>query len=210
MALAAGFLQANDFDALHAIRDLARDGQLLDELAARAMEELPAKLAPALKAARKAGDETLRRTLQDQDALEVRLAIIGMRDGVPGVIAIAFRALTDDGGGPSVFRARRRRFPGDCAAGAGSFFLGAHETIEKAIAGDPSLSGADVERRGISQQSRIWEPSGYGRRSADAAASGQQGVRDRAAGSVYAGRPEGASAEYRAGARIPRDWSAAG
>ncbi|HEY4087897.1 MAG TPA: hypothetical protein VGM43_18280 [Bryobacteraceae bacterium] len=139
VALAAGVLQANDFDALNAIRELAHEGQALDELATRVMEELPARLAPALNAARKAGDETLRRTLQDQDALEV--AIIGMRDGVPGVIVIAFRATADDAGTIRI-SSRRQRCPGDCAAGAGSFFLGAHEAIEKAIADNPSLIAA--------------------------------------------------------------------
>jgi hypothetical protein len=137
VALAAGFVRANDFYALEAIRELGRVGQSLDELAARVIEALPAKLEPALEAARKAGDEALRRTMEEQDALEV--AIIGMRNGAPGVSVIAFKANADEAGHISI-SSRHQRCPGDCPAGTVSYFLGAHEAIEKAIAEDPSLT----------------------------------------------------------------------
>lgn len=137
VALAAGFVRANDFYALEAIRELGRAGQSLDELAARVIEALPAKLGPALEAARKAGDEALRRTMEEQDALEV--AIIGMRDGAPGVSVIAFKANADEAGHITI-SSRQQRCPGDCPAGTVSYFLGAHEAIEKAIAENPSLT----------------------------------------------------------------------
>jgi hypothetical protein len=137
VALAAGFVRANDFYALDAIRQLASAGQSLDELAARVIDALPTKLGPALEAARKAGDETFRRTLEEQDALEV--AIIGIRDGAPGVSVIAFKAHADEAGHISIV-SRHQRCPGDCPAGTASFFLGVHEAIERAIAEDPSLT----------------------------------------------------------------------
>lgn len=139
VALASGFVQANDFYALDAIRELGRGGPSVDELAARIVDALPARLAPALQAARNAGDETLRRALHDQDALEV--AIIGMRDGAPAVIVIAFQAIADDAGNIRI-SSRRQRCPGDCAAGTVSFFLGSHEAIDQAIADDASLTAA--------------------------------------------------------------------
>lgn len=137
VALAAGFIRANDFYALDAIRELARKGQSLDELTAIVMEALPPKLGPALEAARKAGDEALRQTLEERDALEV--AIIGMRDGAPGVSVIAFKAHADVDGHISI-TSRRERCPGDCTAGTVAFFLGPHEAIEKAIGEDASLA----------------------------------------------------------------------
>lgn len=81
----------------------------------------------------------LRRTLKDQDALQ--LAIVGMRDGVPGVSVIAFRVKADDEGNISI-SSRRQRCPGDCPGRTAAFFLGVHEDIEKAIADDPSLAAA--------------------------------------------------------------------
>jgi len=137
MALAAGFIRANDFYALDAIRELARNGQSLDELAASVMETLPMKLGPALEAARKAGDEALRRTIEERDALEV--AIIGLRAGAPGVSVITFKAHADDDGRIGI-SSRLQRCPGDCPAGTVSFFLGSHKAIEKAIGEDPSLA----------------------------------------------------------------------
>lgn len=137
VALAAGFVRANDFYALDAIRDLSRVGESLDELTASVIRELPAKLGPELEAMRRTGDEALRRTMEEQDALEV--AIIGMRDGVAGVSVIAFKAHADEAGHVTI-SSREQRCPGDCPAGTASFFLGAHEAIEKAIAQDSSVT----------------------------------------------------------------------
>ncbi|MCU1325817.1 MAG: hypothetical protein JWN34_1187 [Bryobacterales bacterium] len=136
VVMAAGFVRANEFNALDAVRDLERPGDQLHDLASRVLNELPAQLAPALEAARRSGDARFRKSLADANALEI--ALIGIQNDEPAVVLIVLMAQAD-AAGHIMLRHEVRRCPGDCPAGRSTYFLGAHEAIDRAIQANSAL-----------------------------------------------------------------------
>ena len=136
VAMTAGFVRANQFNALEYIRNSYQLGEPLHDFALRLLTAIPVSLGPALEAATRVGDTSLRKALKDGDALQV--ALVGIQDGQPGVDVLLFSAHPDGAGHLSI-QSRERRCPGDCPDGHAAFFLGVHEAIDKAVAADPSL-----------------------------------------------------------------------
>jgi hypothetical protein len=136
IAMTAGFIRANDFNALSYVRKSYRFGESLHDFALRLLTTLPDSLGPALNAAAHMGDDELRKSLASSDALEV--ALIGEQEGQPGVDVLLFSARVD-ASGHFVVSGKEQRCPGDCPDGHGAFFLGVHDAIDKAVSTDPAL-----------------------------------------------------------------------
>ncbi|HXJ43134.1 MAG TPA: hypothetical protein VNH18_27890 [Bryobacteraceae bacterium] len=151
IAMAAGFIRANQFNALDYIREMYQPGEELHQFARRLLKTLPERLGPALEAARRVGDGDLRKALAEQNALEV--ALIGTEDGQPAVEVLVFKADADKAGHLS-FKAFEQRCPGDCPGGTAAYFLGTHEAIDRAIAANPGLA-ADATREGVTRLTRL-------------------------------------------------------
>jgi hypothetical protein len=136
VVMAAGFVRANDFNALDEVRSLHRPGDELHDTAVRVRHELPEALGHALERVRKVGDTAFRASLEKANALEI--ALIGLQEGKPGVEVMAFIAQANSDGSIRV-RVQAQRCPGDCPNGRSAYFLGEHGAIAKAIARDASL-----------------------------------------------------------------------
>jgi hypothetical protein len=142
VVMAAGFVRANDFSALDAVRSLYRHTDQLHDTAVRVRNELPEALEHALEGVRKVGDTAFRASLEKANALEI--ALIGLQDGKPAVEVMAFMARASSDGSIRV-KVDAQSCPGDCPGGRSAYFLGEHGAIDKAIARDASLvRGASI------------------------------------------------------------------
>ena len=95
--LTAGISRASDgFNALQAATDLYRDGDRMDDFAARLTDALPPRLAPVLTTLRAVNHATFDRTFLGQDVFEISL--LGADRGQPRVIVLGFRAVPSGSG----------------------------------------------------------------------------------------------------------------
>ena len=97
---------------------------------------MPDTLGPALNAAARMGDGNLRKAIASGNALEV--ALIGEQEGQPGADVLLFSAHFDASGHIAI-SGKEQRCPGDCTDGHAAFFLGVHDTIDRAVSADPTL-----------------------------------------------------------------------
>ena len=141
--LGAGFVRANEFNALDEIRNASRAGEQVSDVADRVRREVPGPLGRSLEAARKVGDSYLKRALAESNALEI--TVIGTQHGQPAAALLEFRARMI-GRDHINIETSEHRCPGDCPGGRAIYRTGLHEAIDKALASGEWTESATPER----------------------------------------------------------------
>lgn len=138
--LTAGISRAADgFNALQAAGSLYREGDSLDDFAARLAEGLPARLTAILETVRAANHSAFDQSFRDQDVVE--MSLLGIDYGRPRVVIVAFRASLS-GAGRVIVAAHRMTCPGDC-------LLGIHDEAETFIRVHPEAVGDATTDRAL-------------------------------------------------------------
>lgn len=137
IAMVAGYVRAQSFDALDFIARAIRPSEALHDFALRLMGRVDETLRTVLAQAASAGDNAFRDVLSQQDALEI--ALIGSQGRKPAVELLVFQAHRDQSGRVTV-QSRESRCPGDCPDGHAAYFLGVHGAVDKAVRSQPALA----------------------------------------------------------------------
>ena len=140
VAMVAGYVRANGFNALDEVQDLYRDGDTVEGLADTLSAKLPARFLPALTAVAQVGDDALRETLKKDDVLEI--ALLGFENNAPTARVLVFGASISGESGLGI-HVKTQSCPGQCPNGETAWYLGVHEEIDNLVNRNPALRGIE-------------------------------------------------------------------
>ncbi len=143
----AGIARATDgFDALRVAESVYRDGDGLEDFAARLITDIPSRLALILESLRAADRDSFNRSFRGQDVLQ--MSLLGTQARQPEAVVLAFRGSVSGQGKISV-EAYRESCPGNCGGPNAVYFLGLHDAASQFLSSHPEVTESSTAENAL-------------------------------------------------------------